>query len=56
MEKAECGGGMPRVMLQKLPWLLWNFGLVNISRPQYIDTESEALADKHGEAKQKQTC
>lgn len=42
-------------MLQKLPWLLWDFGLANISRPQYIGTESETLVDKTGKAKQKQT-
>lgn len=39
MERAKRGGGMFPVMLQKLPWLLWNFGLVNISRPQYIGRE-----------------
>lgn len=43
------------IMLQKLPWLLWDFGLVNMSRPLYLGTELEALANKTGKAKQKQS-
>lgn len=43
------------VMIQKLPWLLWDFGLVDISRPLYLCTELEALANKIGKVKQKQT-
>ena len=32
--------GESRVWRRYVPWLLWNFGLVNISRPQYIGRES----------------